>query len=166
MKRMKLFYIFLGTFFVSFGMASAQEPTCEGVDTTHWKIVNTIPIDYACIGGIHIGHLGYPIAFFRHFKKEKNSKCDLLKSMDLEKYNLITFTSSAGGCKQPLVKCSLFDNGTKTTFFKVTITEFGRCKQSRGIVLFFLVLKRVCPNKPKICITRKIIEDKIFLQNR
>jgi len=162
MNQTKLFLFFLGTFFLSFSIVSAQEPTCEGVDTTNWKIINIIPIDYRCVNGFHVRNLSYPLGFFRHFKKAKNSSCNEVKSIDLKKYNLLIFNSSAGGCKQPLVKCGLYDNGTKTRFFKVTITKFGMCKQSRSIVLCFLVLKKYCPNEPKVCITRKIIEDKRF----
>jgi len=164
MKQMKQIYFFLGIFFISFGLVSAQEPSCEGVVTTYWKRINMIPVDYRCVEGIQVR--SYPIDFFNYFKITKNSRCNELKFIDFRKYNLITFTSSASGCKQPLVKCSLFDNNTKMPFFKVTITQFGTCKLGRSIVLTFLVLKKYCPNKPKVCVTRKIIEDKRFLENR
>ncbi|MEI6554976.1 MAG: hypothetical protein WCL70_05280 [Paludibacter sp.] len=161
MKLKNAFFLFLSIFLISNNIANAQEPTCDGVDTTHWKRINTIPINSGCVDVKYYKRNSTSlIGFYKYFKKANRSECEGLKSIDFGKYNLITFWSTAGGCKQPNVKFALFNNGTKTPFLKISITQFGTCKVSRGVVYYCLVLKKLCPKEPKVCITRKIIEEK------
>ena len=151
--------IILLMFFCAYKI-NAQVPTCDEIDTTHWQRLNTIPIDSKCVGGFYMRDPSALIGFFTHFKISKCSDCDEFKSIDIRKYNLIIFSCTTGGCKQALVKYSLFENGTKVPFLKISIVQFGTCKVNRGIRFYCLVLKKLCPKKPKFCITNKIIEDK------
>jgi len=157
MKAKKMIFFFV--FFCTLGV-NAQVTTCEGVDTTNWKTINTIPINYVCVGGLKMLNPTSFTGFITHIKKANRSTCNELKFIDIKKYNLITFSSTTGGCKQPLVKWSLFDNGTKVPLLKISITQFGTCKVAIGIVFYCLVLKEHCPKEPKVCITKKIIDDK------
>jgi hypothetical protein len=168
MKRLKLFSILFGTLLFCFCFASAQEPTCEGVDTIHWKRINTIPIDFGskCIDVDYRKSYSIKpnIKIFTHLKRKKKSGCNEYQSIDFKKYNIITFYSTVGSCKQPFVNYTLFNTGTKVPFLKITITQFGYCKNAVGVGFDCLVLKKLCSKDLKVCITRKIIEDKRFLE--
>ena len=159
MKTKKM--IFFLVFFCTLGI-NAQEPTCEGIDITSWKRVNTIPIDIKCVDIDYSKFYSVKpnIKIFTDIKKNSKCDCKAHKSIDFKKYNLITFYTIAGSCKQPYVNYILYNTGTKVPFLKITITQFGTCKNAVGVGFDCLVSKRLCPKEPKVCITRKIIEEK------
>ena len=163
MKRLKLIIFILGLILVS-NIANAQEPTCEVVDTTHWKRINAIPIDFGfkCIDvDYRKFHAIKPnLKIFTHLKRNEKIGCNEYKSIDFKKYNIISFYTTAGGCKQPLVKYSLFDTGGNMPFLKITIIQFGNCKVARSALFDCLVLKKYSSKELRVCITRKIIEEK------
>lgn len=154
MKEINLICLYI--FFVSFGI-NAQEQTCNGIDTTHLKRIKTIPIDDKCVKVKYSkSNQASPIGFYTKLKKSNNSDCFVLESYDLKNYNMVYFYSTTEGCGMPKVEYKLFDTGEKSPLLMVNITQYKTCKMIIPVKFSFLVSKKLCPQKPTICISRNV----------
>lgn len=159
MKTKKMIFFFV--FFCTLGVNAQQIPTCEGVDTTHWKRISTIPIDYGyrCIDVDYrkFYFINPAIKVYTHLNRKKNNSCNEYKTINFKNYNIISFSTRVGSCNRPFVQYSLFDTGTKAPFLKITLNQYGTCKNSLGVGFDCLVLKKYCPKQTKVCLLQHLI---------
>ena len=157
--------IFLLTFFLAFG-ANAQTPICK-IDTTGWKRVSVIPIKFRDIS--HKCEYEYStnsylsIGFETCPSWSDNAICKNIKDVeiiDLDKYNSIDlYYANFGACGMSM-DYSLYKDGKNQPILIVNIyVPEIRCKAQVDMGEFFLVSKKDCPIKPKVCILQHQINN-------
>jgi hypothetical protein len=161
MKILLLFFTFLNSLVIS-----AQAPVCK-VDTTGWKKISTIPVDFikapSKCRDFYSTNSNVLIWFDTCFEKEdknvsESSKLD--ETSDLEKYNLIELYYGNFAACDISMNYSLYKDskGQPILIVNVFVPEV-RCKAMVDLSKCFLVSKKDCPVKPKICIIQHQIDN-------
>jgi len=166
MKAKKLIFFFV--FFCTLGI-NAQTPVCT-VNTMGWKKIPTIPVDIKCIytciqtqegcRKIYNSSSNFFISFNICIINNKlNCKHKhFYEKYDLTKYNLIIMAYGKGDACDISMDYTLYNDGTErpALLVNVLIPEV-RCKAIRSLGQSFLVLKKNCPIRPKVCLLQHLI---------
>ncbi|MDP4239827.1 MAG: hypothetical protein Q8904_10210 [Bacteroidota bacterium] len=159
-KKMIFFLVLFSTLGVN-----AQTPVCK-VDTTGWKRIPVIPIDFKSINpkcrDPYNTNSNLFIWFDNCFKQEgKNvsSYIILNEAIDLEKYNAIElYYGNFVACDISMDYALYKDRkGQPILVVNVFVPEI-RCKSMIDLSKCFLVSKKNCPIKPKVCILQHQID--------
>ena len=144
-------------------------PICT-VNTNGWKKIPTIPVDMRCIvayiqrqpGCVKTYNLdaNFNIWLYTSLKKNKTT-CKhkhTFDNYDLSMYNLISILYGNGDACDMTLDYSLYNDGSSrpALIVNVLIPE-SRCKMNSTISRTFLVLKKDCPIKPKVCLINHLI---------
>jgi len=166
MKAKKM--IFFLVFFCTLGI-NAQTPVCT-VNTTGWKNIHTITIDLNCIKPCiqtqpecrksYNTSSDFVVSIYKCLQNHKTN-CKhkhFFDNYDLTKYNLIIVAYGEGNACDISMDYTLYNDGTErpTLIVNVLMPEV-RCKAVRSLVQCFLVLKKDCPIKPKVCLLQHLI---------
>lgn len=148
----------------------AQTPVCT-VNTMGWKKVSTIPVDFDCIKTFiqtqteckrsYNTSSDFVVLFYKclqHIKTNSQQK-HIFDNYDLTKYNLIVVVYGKGDACDMSMNYNLYNDGTQrpALLVNVLIPEV-RCKAIKSILQCFLVLKKDCPIRPKVCLLQHLIE--------
>jgi hypothetical protein len=164
MKTNKLIFLFV-LFCTS--RINAQIPVCT-VNTTGWKKIPTIPIDFKSAPpkcrDYYNTNSNVLIWFDTCFKQEDEKiKSDTIlnEAIDLEKYNAIELYYGNFQACDIIMDYELYKDkkGQPILVVNVFIPEV-RCKAMIDLSKCFLVLKKDCPLKPKVCILQHQIDNK------
>lgn len=163
MKTIKIIFFFI--LFNVLGI-NAQIPICK-VDTTGWKRIPTIPINFKNITpkcrNSYSTNSNLLIWFDTSFKqKDKNgSECTKLnETIDLEKYNAIELYYGNFAACDISMNYSLYKDKNEQLILIVNVfVPQERCKAMIDLSKCFLVLKKDCPTKPKVCILQHQIDN-------
>ena len=163
MKIKILFFIFIT--FSTLGV-NAQTPVCK-VDTSGWKRMPTIAIDFKSINpkcrDAYNTNSNLFIWFDTCFNQEDRNVSSYTKlndAIDLEKYNAIELYYGNFVACDISMNYSLYKDKNEQLILivNVFVPEY-RCKASVDLSKCFLVLKKDCPVKPKVCILQHQIDN-------
>jgi len=166
MKTIKLIFFLL--LLTTLGI-NAQTPVCQ-VNATNWKRITTINIDYECIKPciqmqvecrrIYNTNSEFVISIYKCLQNNKmNCKHkDYFKNYDLTKYELFIVAYGKGSACDMSMNYILYNDGNErpVLLVNVLIPEV-RCKAIKSLVECFLVLKKDCPIRPKVCLLQHLI---------
>ncbi|MDD4969017.1 MAG: hypothetical protein PHT07_06270 [Paludibacter sp.] len=161
---------FFIAFFNAFGIDS-QTPVCK-IDTTGWKRIPIIPIDFKILPPKCRDYYDTNSNLFIWFDtcfiqedKRTNSDTILNEETNLEKYNEIElYYGNFAACDIKMTYSLYKDrNGQSILVVNVFVPKV-RCKAQVDLSKCFLVSKKDCPVKPKVCILQHQI-DNTWLNN-
>lgn len=146
----------------------AQTPVCT-VNTTGWKNIPTIPIDFDCIKPCiqtqaecrksYNTSSDFVVSVYKCLQNHKmNCKHKhFFENYDLTKYNLIIVAYGKGNACDMSMNYTLYNDGTERSVLLVNVLmPEVRCKAIRSLVQCFLVLKKDCPIRPKLCLLQHL----------
>jgi len=147
----------------------AQTPVCQ-VNTFNWKRILTIPVDFNCIQPCiqtqteckktYNTNSDFVISIYECLQNNKtNCKHNqYFKDYDFTKYDLIIIAYGKGSACDMSMNYILYNDGNErpVLLVNVLIPEV-RCKAIKSLVECFLVLKKDCPIRPKVCLLQHLI---------